>query len=252
MISNLKIKFENIFFKEQFRPSVLGLFLNPFYFGRRAIYKNIRRYSDKVYGNILDIGCGSKPYSSLFNCTEYIGLDVNITGHKHDKSKIDVFYDGVTMPFENNTFDSAVCFEVFQVVFNPEHFLKEIIRVTKPGSTIIFTVPFIWDEHEQPYDYARYSSFGLRYLFESTGYRILEHKKYLCDLRLLALLTNNYIYKSIRKIIPSHLSFLIILPLTSIVNILGHLLYLLPRIHDMYFGNIFLLKKPVPTGNKQS
>jgi SAM-dependent methyltransferase len=236
-------KLETYFLKEQFRPSLIGLFINPFYFARKAIYKNIKIYSKHVTGTTLDIGCGSKPYANLFTCEKYIGLDIEVSGHKHKNSHIDVFYDGVTIPFERDFFDSVVCFEALEHIFNPETFLKEVIRVLKPGGKAIFTLPFIWDEHEQPYDYARYSSFGLKYLFENCGFTIIENKKYLCDLRLLSLLTNVYIYKIIRKLIPYKISYLLILPLTSINNLLGHVFYLLPKNSDLYYGNIYLLKK---------
>jgi hypothetical protein len=121
--------------------------------------------------------------------------------------------------------------------------LKEASRVLKTGGMAIFTVPFIWDEHEQPFDYARYSSFGLKSLFEKNGFAIRENRKYLCDLRLLALLTNTYIYKIIRRLIPNKIAYVFILPLTAINNCLGHIFYLFPKNEDLYYWNIFLLKK---------
>ncbi|MCE5344860.1 MAG: class I SAM-dependent methyltransferase [Bacteroidales bacterium] len=243
MLNKLNSNVKKYLLKEQYRPSFIGLFLNPFYFARKAIYKNIKIYSKNIAGITLDIGCGSKPYENLFATEKYVGMDVEVSGHKRTDMHIDVFYDGIKIPFENNYFDSIVCFEVLEHVFNPEVFLSEAIRVLKPGGVAIFTVPFVWDEHESPFDYARYTSFGLKYLFEKSGFNVLENKKYLCDLRLLSLLTNAYIYKIIRKLIPSKISLLLILPLTTLNNIIGHIFYLFPKNIDLYFGNIFLLKK---------
>jgi SAM-dependent methyltransferase len=242
-LNKILSKIKYYLLKEQYNPSVLGLFINPFYFARREIFKNIKLFSSEINGTTLDIGCGSKPYSSLFNTAKYVGMDIEVTGHKHTESKIDVFYDGLTFPFADDYFDSIVSFEVLEHVFNPELFLKEAHRVLKPGGTAIFTVPFIWDEHEQPYDFARYSSFGLKFLFGENGFEIVRSRKYLCDLRLLFLLFNAYIYKIIRKIIPGRLSLIFILPLTTISNFLGLVFYLFPKNSDLYYGNIFLLKK---------
>lgn len=236
-------KIEIRILKEQFRPSFIGLFINPFYFARKAIYDNIKLYSENITGITLDIGCGSKPYAHLFHTDKYIGIDLEVSGHKHIDSHIDVFYDGVTIPFENDYFDSVVCFEVLEHVFNPDTFLKEVNRVLKPGGAAMFTVPFIWDEHEQPFDYARYSSFGLKYLFENCGFTISKSKKYLYDLRLMSLLTNAYVYKIIRGLIPGRISYLLILPFTALNNFFGHIFYLFPKNNDLYYGNIFLLKK---------
>jgi SAM-dependent methyltransferase len=229
--------------KEQYRPSILGLFLNPFFFGRYAIYKSIKIYSKHITGITLDIGCGSKPYANIFSSDQYIGMDIQVSGHENSMNKIDVFYDGQTIPFTDNYFDSIVCFEVLEHVFNPDHFLKEVYRVLKPGGSVVFTVPFIWDEHEQPYDFARYSSFGLKSLFANSNFIFLDSKKYLKDLRILILLMNAYVYKVIKKFIPSKLSLIIILPIISFNNIFGSVLALFPKNEDLYFGNIFLLKK---------
>jgi SAM-dependent methyltransferase len=231
------------FLKEQFRPSLAGIFLNPFYFSRRILVKNIRYYSGNINGNVLDIGCGTKPYKDLFNTVSYTGIDTDTSGHNHEFSSVDVFYDGTFLPFPNNKFDSIVCFEVMEVVFNPDLLLSEANRILRNGGKALFTVPFVWDEHEQPFDYARYSSYGLKYLFEKHGFTVLESKKYLCDLRLFFLLLNAYIYKVLRRLIPFKISYVLILPLTSINNIIGHIAFLLPRNEDLYFGNIFLLEK---------
>jgi SAM-dependent methyltransferase len=230
-------------FREQYRPSFLGLFLNPFYFGRRALFKNISQYSKYINGVTLDIGCGSKPYKDIFSSEKYIGMDIEVSGHENSRNDIDVLYDGKKIPFDNDYFDSIVCFEVLEHVFNPDQFLKEANRVLKPGGSAIFTVPFIWDEHEQPYDFARYSSFGLKSLFNNADFQIIENNKYLTDLRILVLLLNAYIYKVIKKILPSKISMMLILPIISINNILGHAFVLLPENKDLYFGNIFILKK---------
>ncbi|MBK8311763.1 MAG: class I SAM-dependent methyltransferase [Chitinophagaceae bacterium] len=111
------------------------------------------------------MGCGSKPYKSLFNVNEYVGVDYHGQGHSHENEQIDVFYDGVLLPFPDNYFDSVFSTEVFEHVFNLEEMILEIKRVMKPGAKILVTCPFAIPEHEQPNDYARYSSFGLKHLF---------------------------------------------------------------------------------------
>ena len=126
-----------------------------------------------ISGRVLDFGCGSKPYETLFpNATEYVGVDIEVSGHDHINSKVDVYYDGHTLPFKDKSFDSVVAFEVFEHVFSPDDTLAEIFRVLMPGGKFMISVPFAWDEHEAPFDYARYSSFGIEYLLEKNGFNV--------------------------------------------------------------------------------
>ena len=42
----------------------------------------------------------------------------------------------------------------------------------KPKGRILITSPFGWGEHEKPYDFARYTSFGIKHLLEKSGFEI--------------------------------------------------------------------------------
>lgn len=41
--------------------------------------------------------------------------------------------------------------------------------VLKPGGKILITGPLFYEEHEQPYDFYRYTQYGFRHLIERTG-----------------------------------------------------------------------------------
>lgn len=165
------MKFSKI--KYEFNPNI-------FYSGyllRKKLLLAVDKYAHYMNGKMIDFGCGSKPYKSLFNVKEYIGVDFNGEGHSHENEQIDVFYDGHTLPFPDNFFDSVFSTEVFEHVFNLEEIIPEIKRVMKPGARILVTCPFAIPEHEQPNDYARYSSFGLKHLFEKNNFKVIEYEK---------------------------------------------------------------------------
>jgi len=182
--------------KHDFQPGFLGIFFNPFYLTRRALFINIKSLSHHIYGETLDVGCGKKPYQNLFSCSSYIGLEYDTPQNRKSKNA-EFFYDGKNFPFSDSKFDSIICNEVLEHVFNPDEFLSEIIRVLKPNGKMLMTVPFVWDEHEQPHDYARYSSFGLKYLLEKNSFEILEQRKSVDDIAAIFQLINAYIYKKI-------------------------------------------------------
>src|SRR5687768_16959010 len=95
--------------KQSFQPSFVSLFINPFYFIRRALYQALQKEAPLLSGRLMDFGCGRKPYEELFRVSQYIGIDVEQTGHDHALSRVDVYYDGKTIPFDNAHFDAVFC-----------------------------------------------------------------------------------------------------------------------------------------------
>ncbi len=164
--------------REAFLTTWLAVIISPIYIIRGGLYKAIKKYSSEISGQVLDFGCGQKPYESLFlKATNYIGVDIEISGHDHADSKVDIFYNGKTLPFPDDNFDAVVCFEVLEHVFNIDEVLVEMRRVLKPSGKILLSLPFSWNEHETPYDFARYTSFGLKKILENNKFEILEMSK---------------------------------------------------------------------------
>src|SRR5262249_16277822 len=73
---------------------------------------------------------------------------------------------------------TAVCTDVFEHLPNPTVLSSELFRILQPGGKALIGVPFLYWIHEQPFDYHRYTEFGLKYLFESAGFEVLEVKPY--------------------------------------------------------------------------
>jgi SAM-dependent methyltransferase len=227
---------------QQYAPGLGGIILNPFYHARRGLRQGISYLAPQLNGRLLDIGCGRKPYQNLFRVNEYVGLELDSPENRANKSA-DFFYEGKLFPFENGAFDGAICNQVLEHVFTPDEFLGEIHRVLKPGGKLLLTVPFVWDEHEQPHDYARYTSFGLKSLLEKNGFEMLEHRKINADIRVLFQLTNAYLYKVLWTRW-SVVNLLICALVMAPFNILGLLLCkLLPKNPDLYLDQIMLVRK---------
>lgn len=228
--------------KQYFEPTpFFGMLFNPFYIARRALWLTISKHGNHIQGKTLDVGCGTKPYERLFNASIYVGLEIEHTIQPEIK-KADVFYDGKEFPFDAESFDSIVSFQVLEHVFEPDEFLREINRVLKPGGKILFTLPFVWDEHEQPYDYARYTSFGVVHLLQKHGFKVLHHEKTVEDLRVLAQLLAEYIYKKVFRFrLLKYLSMpLLIFPVLLLGSIVG---FLLPGHPDLYLDHVIVAKK---------
>ncbi len=119
-------------------------------------------------GKTLDIGCGNKPYKSLFETKvdDYTGCDIM----QSDMHVVDVICPATKLLFDDNSFDTVFSTQVMEHVEDHNAMLSEACRVLKPGGVAIFTVPFCWELHEEPYDFFRFSKYGLRFLFEKYGF----------------------------------------------------------------------------------
>jgi SAM-dependent methyltransferase len=228
--------------------------LHPSYFIRRGLVRGIREFAPSLKGKLIDFGCGSKPYRSLFVVEEYIGVDYYNEGHPHDHEQIDVFYDGKNLPFESGYFDSVLCSEVFEHIFNLDEVLGELNRVTKMDGRILITCPFVWNEHEVPYDYARYTRFALTDILNRNGFEIIEYAKsgnFITTICQLWVLYFNIILENrCRKFALTrwgYKAFFVFLP-----NLLGLLLNkILPDNKSLYMNNIILAKKTVASEGPQ-
>lgn len=151
---------------------------NPYYIDRKTIYEFVVDAKGKyVRGGVLDFGCGNKPYECLFQCEEYIGCDIYESGHNSNDKKVDVFYDGHTLPFNSESFDTILITQVLEHVQNFDEIFKELVRVLKKNGIFIITVPFVGEEHEKPYDFRRFTSFGVKNFFDKYNIEILEIRK---------------------------------------------------------------------------
>ena len=228
--------------RQNFFPGMYSILFNPFYFARKNLAASISDLSSQMKGNLLDVGCGTKPYRKLFKVDNYCGLDID-SSLTRNLAVADDFYDGNKFPYQSSTFDSVLCNQVLEHIFTPDDFLKEINRVMKCNAILLLTVPFIWDEHEQPHDYARYSSFGLRALLEKNGFKIIEHRKLGADATVLFQLINAYLFK-ISLSWPRTLKFLFKLTIMALINLFGVLAgKLLPVNPDLYLDQLVLAEK---------
>lgn len=127
-----------------------------------------------VRGDLLDIGCGEKPYFNILKprVNKYIGVEHPDTLHKN--AKIDIYGDAGHLPFKDESFDTVVSFQVIEHVNEPNQMVAGIYRVISKGGYAILTAPFMWGLHEEPRDFWRYTKYGLKYLFEKNGFEIVE------------------------------------------------------------------------------
>src|SRR4030042_6220896 len=125
-------------------------------------------------GDLIDIGCGDMPYRDIIKChvNRYYSIDV-------EKPSPDVKFIGDIQNMAalgNESYDSAVCFEVLEHVPDPFMAIIEIYRILKKRGILIVTVPHLSRIHEKPHDFFRFTHYGLAYLLRKAGFDILDIK----------------------------------------------------------------------------
>ncbi len=132
---------------------------------------NVVRNRAMYKGRLYDLGCGTKPYHDFIAplVAEYIGVDWGNTLHSQT---MDVVADlNKPLPIADAQADTVVCFQTLEHLCEPQQLLDEAYRIMKPDAEILLTVPFFWSLHEEPYDYFRYTKYGLEYMFQKAGFR---------------------------------------------------------------------------------
>lgn len=235
-------KLRKIISNQEFNPGFLGLFVNPCYHARKGLSDHVRILASNLKGIVLDIGCGQKPYEKYIKCDRYIGLEMS-SQFKNNKHIEDVRYDGISMPFKNNSLNGIIATQVIEHVPDPDNMLSEIKRILKPGGLVLLTAPFVWNEHEQPNDYLRYTSYGIKYVIQKHGFEIIHYEKILPDFRAIAQIMN-IVFCKITANAPNIIRISITCALIAFVNIMGILLkIIMPKCDDFYLDNILLMRK---------
>lgn len=164
---------------------------NKNYHNFKHSHEYIRNFANDCTGNVLEIGCGQKPYAEWFsNADSYIGLDVT-TAEKN----VDVLGNGTMLPFKDNSFDAVASFQVLEHISDPQVFIKEMGRVLNVDGRGIILTNQSWPLHEVPHDYFRFTRFGLDHLADAAGLDVVEHIE-IGDTLMQAVLQTNYAFEN--------------------------------------------------------
>lgn len=126
-------------------------------------------------GRLLDLGCGSVPLYQAYTRLVSENTCVDWANTLHNNDYLDFEVDLTQeLPFAESSFDTIICSDVLEHIPVPDRLFREMARVLASQGKLLLNVPFYYGIHEEPYDFFRYTEFGLRRLVESSGLRIVE------------------------------------------------------------------------------
>ncbi len=167
----------------------MGKDLNYFFLKRKItrkqLYNFLEPYSTKEL--VLEIGCGETEYSDLF--PNKISIDIDY------KKKPDIVADICDLNiFEDNCFMYILCLEVLEHCREPQVAIHEMMRVLKPNGILLFSTRFIYPLHDTPYDYFRFTKYGLFHLFKD--YKIIEFREEATTMETIGVLLQRIAFQS--------------------------------------------------------
>ena len=117
---------------------------------------------------VLNAGCGSRPI--VPGLESVVNFDIEKT------SLTDLVADSHELPFRAESFESILSVAVLEHCRRPWEVVREFKRVLRPGGYVVCDVPFMQPVHLAPYDFFRFTEYGLRSLFEDAGFETVNLK----------------------------------------------------------------------------
>jgi 2-polyprenyl-3-methyl-5-hydroxy-6-metoxy-1,4-benzoquinol methylase len=96
---------------------------------------------------VIELGCGTGSLCEALHQKgiAIAGCDVSPVAIDHGREKYPHLHLSVVnaeqLPWENETFDAVLSFDVLEHLFNPDKHLEEIRRILKPGGYYLFQTP---------------------------------------------------------------------------------------------------------------
>ena len=126
-------------------------------------------------GDLLDVGCGSQPFASLFagRVRRYWGSDLTASRYLGD-ARPDVFATAEAQPFRPGSFDTVLGLSMLTYLPEPLRMIEEAHRLLRPGGVLLLEFTQMVPLHDEPHDYFRFTRYGAASLLERAGFAPVE------------------------------------------------------------------------------
>lgn len=226
-----------------------GTFFHPQWFAHRQEKALFVLIGSKVGARVLDIGCSDQRIRSFLpKDRDYIGLDYYSTATQWYGTQPAVYGDAHALPFPDNKFESVLLLDVLEHLSAPDVCLAEVERVLTNGGNLFLKVPFLYPVHDAPFDFHRWTRFGLIQLAQRHGLQVVSERHIGEPVETAALLTNiawsKVVLRWIRSGNPLMVFGLLLAPAIVLTNLISALIGKLSAPDQMMpHGYLFILQK---------
>lgn len=144
-----------------------SIYVYTSFFSRVGLNKFLSIQADEInkdldnYSKVLNVGSGGFVAGSVNKIKSNCVLNIDLDPDRHPDMVVDVCD---MKQFSDGEFDVVVMSEVLEHVKTPHLAIQEIYRVLREGGKLILTAPFLFEMHDRPHDYYRFTKHGLEYL----------------------------------------------------------------------------------------
>lgn len=146
---------------------------------------------DRRPWRVLDLGCGVGSSVDYFRArdpdVEWVGIDVPGSPEARERTRTDVrfeSFDGVSLPFDDSSFELVYCKQVLEHVNNPQPLLCEVRRVLTPDGWFAGSTSQLEPYHSL--SVWNYTPVGLIALLQDAGLTVTEVRPGIDALTLIA------------------------------------------------------------------
>ncbi len=140
--------------------------------GLRKAMEKIIKENDFNNKTVLDYGCGTMPYKSLFEnvVSKYIGADID----DNKLAEVIIDRDSGHIDIQSKSADFIISTQVLEHVESPVNYLREAHRVCKEDGYILLSTHGFWLYHPNPTDYWRWTASGLKKILKDNHWEVKE------------------------------------------------------------------------------
>lgn len=160
----------------------------------QTLLESLRKIGASLKGNevVIDLGryylydgcCLFAPYFS--KAKQYVGADCVLPNWKevygYQRWMVEdgrlirvppkIVTDITSLPIKDCVADWVLIPNIVEHVPEPEAMFRDAFRILKKGARSLVFAPHVREEHQPPFDYFRYTRYGLCHLFEKAGFAV--------------------------------------------------------------------------------
>ena len=129
------------------------------------IKKDINEFRKNKYPKILFVGSGGELNDYVKNFSTYL-YSIDIDPSRKPDQVIDLMDPNFCQNYRGEKVNLVCMFEILEHVKNPSSAIKNIYNLIEKDSVVLVSTPFIFNIHDAPNDYYRFTKYGLKEIFK--------------------------------------------------------------------------------------